>query len=142
MIDYIRDISVADYNGLRRSVGWSAVEESQAKTGIRNSFFLTAAVADGRPVGMARVVGDGGYFMLIVDVVVHPEFQGLGIGRDMMKQAMNAIHTHMKAGQSVMVNLMSAKGKEPFYEKFGFTARPSDKHGAGMVMYVTPEKEK
>ena len=31
---------------------------------------------------------------------------------------------------------MSAKGKEDFYKKFGFTVRPDEDHGAGMCQWV------
>lgn len=40
-----------------------------------------------------------------------------------------------------MVNLMAAKGKEPFYKKFGFIERPNDKHGAGMIQYLKPDEQ-
>jgi GNAT superfamily N-acetyltransferase len=136
MIEYVNKISLADYTGLRHSVGWSAVEDAQAKIGIDNSFFLVVAMAQGRAVGMTRVVSDGGYFMLIVDVVVHPDYQGKGIGYEMMAQVMAHIHAYLQPGQSAMVNLMAAKGKEPFYEKFGFIERPNDKLGAGMVQTI------
>jgi hypothetical protein len=37
------------------------------------------------------------------------------------------------------VCLMSVKGKEKFYEKLGFTSRPSEQYGAGMIMqYAIP----
>jgi hypothetical protein len=42
-------------------------------------------------------------------------------------------------GQKVYVNLMSAKGKEPFYKKFGFEERPNDKVGAGMTQWIKYE---
>lgn len=142
MIDYVNQISVADYNALRQSVGWNIVEDTQAKIGIGNSFFLVSALADGQTVGMTRVISDGGYYMLVADVIVHPDFQGQGIGRAMMTQAMARIYAHLGPGQKVIVNLLAAKNKEPFYEHFGFIKRPNDQYGAGMVQYLTPEKQK
>ncbi|WP_406670666.1 hypothetical protein V7O67_01860 [Methanolobus sp. ZRKC4] len=32
------------------------------------------------------------------------------------------------------ITLMSAKGRENFYEKFGFFKRPTDEHGYGMMV--------
>ncbi len=141
MCEFVGHISVEDYNGLRRSVGWPEIEAAQAQVGIDHSFFLVAAIADGRTVGMTRVVSDGGYFMLIVDVIVHPDYQGRGIGRAMMERAMARISRHLKPGQSAMVNLMAAKEKEPFYRRFGFIERPNDTSGAGMVQYLTAGNE-
>ncbi len=141
MIEYVSHISVEDYNSLRGGAGWGAVEETQARTGIDNSFFLVAAVADGQTVGMARVVSDGGYYMLIVDVIVRPDYQGQGIGQAMVAQALEHIRAYLRPGQKAMVNLMAAKGKEPFYEKFGFLERPNDRLGAGMMLYVQPDEK-
>jgi hypothetical protein len=36
------------------------------------------------------------------------------------------------ASENSTVALMSAKGKEPFYEKYGFFIRPNVRYGAGM----------
>ena len=35
------------------------------------------------------------------------------------------------------IELLSAKDKEPFYEKFGFFRRPNDERGAGMSQFYT-----
>lgn len=140
MIKYAHHISVDDYNSLRLGAGWGAVEAAQARTGIDNSFYLIAAVAEDRTIGLARVVSDSGYYMLIVDVIVHPDFQGQGIGRTMIEQAMAHIHASLRPGQKVMVNLMAAKDKEPFYEQFGFISRPNDKMGAGMMRYIKSDE--
>ena len=73
MIEYRNTISVEDYNRIREAVGWKALDKKQAETGLKNSVFLTAAWDDGKPVGMARIVGDGGYMYLIADVMIYPE---------------------------------------------------------------------
>jgi len=41
--------------------------------------------------------------------------------------------------QGISVNLMSAKGREPFYEKFGFNVRPNENRGAGMDQWIQKE---
>lgn len=60
-ITYINNISVEDYNALRKSVNWINVTEKRAAIALKNSFYLCVAVCDGKPVGMARIVSDGGY---------------------------------------------------------------------------------
>jgi hypothetical protein len=37
-------------------------------------------------------------------------------------------------GTNVTIGLMSAKGKEAFYQKLGFYERPNDHEGAGMMI--------
>jgi hypothetical protein len=38
---------------------------------------------------------------------------------------------------TMMLCLMCAKGREPFYEKHGFMQRPTDALGPGMIQYLT-----
>ena len=45
----------------------------------------------------------------------------------------------MKPGFKVKLNLNSAKGKEPFYEKLGFKQRPNEDAGAGMDQWLMLE---
>ena len=46
----------------------------------------------------------------------------------------------MKPGYIVNLNLNSAKGKEPFYEKLGFVERPNEDAGAGMNQWLVLEE--
>ena len=39
-------------------------------------------------------------------------------------------------GETIMINLMAAKDKEPFYEKLGFMRRPNDERGCGMTRFL------
>lgn len=136
MIEYIHSISVEDYNFLRKSVGWKEVESSQAQTGIANSTFLIAAVENNRIVGLTRVISDGGYIAFIADVIVLPEYQGKGIGKTLVEKAIDYIESNLKEGQWVTVNLMAAKGRESFYERFGFAKIPSENFGYGMIKRI------
>ena len=87
-------------------------------------------------VGMARVVSDGGYMTLVADVMVLPEYQGKGIGRQLMTNISEYFDSPSSDGRCIMVNLMATTGNEGFYRKFGFTERPNDAMGAGMVRWI------
>ena len=134
--NYVNSITVKDYNYLRKSVGWPELESKQAQIGINNSAFIISAVVDSKTVGVTRVVGDGGYIAVIVDVMVLPDFQGNGIGKTMMQKSMEYIKSTVGEGQFVFVNLMAAKDRESFYSQFGFEVRPNEKVGAGMTQYI------
>ena len=54
-----------------------------------------------------------------MDVIVLPEYQGRGIGKELMKHVTEYIDSLSRDG-GVFVNLMSAQGREGFYERFGF----------------------
>jgi N-acetylglutamate synthase-like GNAT family acetyltransferase len=135
-IQYCNTISEKDYNGLRKSVGWREISAKRAQTGLGNTAFQIVAEDDNIPVGMARVISDGGYIMYIADVVVHPEYQGYGIGKTMLNKIMEYIHGSMEDGETVFVCLMAAKGRESFYKQFGFKERPDEEFGAGMSQRI------
>ena len=103
---------------------------------MKNSAYLISAWDGGLPAGMARVISDGGYMFLIVDVMVLPEYQGRGIGREMMNRINSWIDELARDGSCIMVNLMATPGNESFYEKLGFVTRPNDHMGAGMVRWI------
>ena len=139
-ITFTNEITVEDYNYLRKAVGWSELEEKLATNSIKNALFIVAAVFEGKTIGMARVSGDGGYIIFIADVIVLPDYQNKGIGKQLMTRAMSYIkEVFLEEGQLVFVNLMSAKGREPFYEKFGFEKRPNEKYGSGMTQWIRKE---
>jgi len=134
MITYADEISIEDYRMLRASVGWYALSTAQAEAAIHNSAFLVAAKDGQRIVGMTRLMSDGGYFAVVLDVVVLPEYQGQGIGREMMSRAVAHIRDGLRPGEHSYTILTSAPAKEGFYEKMGFHQVPNEGEGAGLVM--------
>jgi GNAT superfamily N-acetyltransferase len=140
-VEYSNAISVDDYQYLRKSVGWREINRKQAQTGLNNSMFVISALADGKTVGTARIVGDGGRIMFIADVIVLPEYQGNGIGRTMVSKLMEYAKDSLEDGDSVKLHLVSAKGKESFYRQFGFTEIPDENSGTGMTQWVSKNNE-
>ena len=135
-IIYTNAISAEDCNRLRNSAGWPQMHLEQIETGLKNSAFIIAAKDGNNTVGMARLVSDGGYVVFIVDVLVLPEYQRKGIGKTMMEKIMEYICGKLKDGYCIQVDLMAAKGRESFYEKFGFIKRPDDNFGCGMTQRI------
>ena len=136
MIVYRNSISAEEYNDMRIAVDWKVLDVEQAATGLENSAYLTVAYDGDRPVGMARVVSDGGYMNLIADVMVIPEYQKKGIGGQLIKNVNSYLDDLGKDGLCIMVNLMATTGNEGFYEKYGYVARPNETMGAGMVRWI------
>jgi len=122
-----------EYNWLRSLVGWGIYQEEVIEKALPNTLYCLCAYRGEELVGMARVIGDGGMVYYIQDVIVLPECQRQGIGTQMMDVIMAYIRAH--ASQNTIIGLMSAIGKEAFYERYGFTVRPTDKLGAGMTMF-------
>jgi GNAT superfamily N-acetyltransferase len=132
--------SAEEYNRLRRLVNWSVYEPEIIVRALPQSLYCVCALLEGDIVGMARVLGDGGLVYYIQDVIVHPNHQRQGIGAQMVERVMAYIGSH--ASQNSIIGLMSAYGKEPFYEKYGFVKRPTDRLGCGMTIFWQTSQSK
>jgi len=117
---------------LYRSVGWEAPDLDQITTALEHSYATFCAYDGDWAVGMARLLGDGAMSFYIKDFAVRPEYQGKGVGRLLMNAMEEYIRSQLPDGWAVSLELISSKGREPFYEKFGFEQRPCDWDGAGM----------
>ena len=127
-----RSPTSSGYNKLRASVDWWDVDEGAAETALANSLFSVVAVEKGNLVGFGRVVGDGGLYFYIQDLIIHPEFQEKGFGKQVMDELMSFIRAKTRSG--AFIGLMAAKGLERYYESFGFKAR--DEGAPGMYQII------
>ncbi|MCL1976686.1 MAG: GNAT family N-acetyltransferase [Candidatus Bathyarchaeota archaeon] len=135
-IEFTDRISISDYIELRKAVDFKALSPRQAETALKNYAFLIIAKRNEKTIGMTRLIFDGAYIAVLVDVIVLPEYQGHGICKTMIEKALAHLKTNMVDGEQVLVILMSAKGKEGFYEKNGFIKRPDETYGAGMSQWL------
>ena len=130
-------ISTEEYLKLRAAVQWRELSENQAIQVINNSLFFVKAVDDcGNVVGMGRIVGDGAVVCYIQDLIVLPDMQGKKIGSLLIKRLIAFVNELREENTTLMLCLMCAKGREKFYEKHGFIARPNDMLGPGMIQYL------
>lgn len=128
-------ITPEEYVSMREAVGWSAIPVEEARAGLTNSYIYCIR-DNGKPIALGRILWDQGYVVYIADVIVLPEYQGRGLGRQIMEKLIATIKSWIKPGYRIMVSLVSAKGKEEFYEKFGFTRRPNEDLGNGMSLWM------
>ncbi|MDP4143304.1 MAG: GNAT family N-acetyltransferase [Bacillota bacterium] len=128
-----RKPTVDEFVKLRNSVSWGIPTKEAVVKGLDNSLYGVVAIANDEVIGMIRVVGDWSTCFYIQDVIVDPRHQGKGIGKGMMKKVMEFISGN--ACEGAIVGLMAARGKEEFYEKFGFWKRPNENFGHGMMQF-------
>ncbi len=129
-------LDVDTYLALRASVNWKKLTLEQATKALEHSLFTVTAYEDERPVGMGRIVGDGVVIDYIQDLVVRPEMQGSGVGRMVIERLIQFVKETKLDDSEIMLCLMCAKGREDFYKKFDFIARPTEKLGPGMIQYL------
>ena len=130
-IEY-RSPTASEYMKLRDLVGWWKTDENATDMALKDSLFSVVAVEHDTEIGFGRVIGDGGLYFYIQDLIIHPEFQNKGFGKSLMKELMGYITANAKSG--TFVGLMAAKGLEKYYEPFGFKARDEDAPGMYQII--------
>jgi len=113
---------------LFETTGWN--EEYKASlddihTVLDHSWYIVSAHDNGKLVGTGRVISDGLLHAMVFDMIVDPENQGRGIGREILRMLVEQCRAHRIRD----VQLFCAKGKVKFYEKNGFVKRDDDAPG-------------
>ena len=104
---------------LYRSVGWTEYTKAPAllAKAVRSSLFVVTAHANSRLIGLARVVGDGLTIVYLQDILVSPDHQRQGVGRELF-------HRVFRPFQDVRQKVLMTDNDEAqvaFYESVGFT---------------------
>ncbi len=130
-VQFSDEISIEEYNNLRKSVGWLKLTETQAKKVLERSTSIVCGRIDNQIVAMGRVNFDG-YIAFIADIVIVPEYQRRGLGTWIVEKLIATVLEEVETNQLIQFILIAAAKKEPFYESIGFSKCPSGQFGAGM----------
>ncbi len=111
---------------------WSSVwdgcpSREQAALAIENSIDRVGVYDGSKIVAVARMIGDRGMCCYIKDVIVHPAYQGRGIGKMMIGELLQFIRENGVPGTDIAVELCAMPDKMPFYAKFGFEANEAQR---------------
>jgi ribosomal protein S18 acetylase RimI-like enzyme len=87
---------------------------AQLKIAFSNSRYVCHVREGDRLVGVGRALADGVDCSYICDIAVLPEYQGTGLGKQIVGKLVDLSSGHRK------IILYAVPGKEPFYKKFGF----------------------
>lgn len=130
MLDYeLRPESpaVEVYRHLRVASGLSDKSEEAAALGLAGGWYAVTAYRDGEPIGMGRIIGDGGTAFQIVDMCVLPEHQGRGVGKRIMEALMAELRERGPA--TAYVSLIADGDARHLYAKYGFAETAPDSVG-------------
>ena len=108
-------VSVNDLADLRESVGWSRMEK-EYNDPLLTSYYHIAVYEKEALVGYIDCVSNGVTDAYIQDLMVHPHYQGRGIGTDLMKKMID----YLKKKHIYMISVVFEEKLKSFYEKFGF----------------------
>jgi len=106
-----------------QEAGWIKKPDPQQmeKSVLTQSEWFVARDSDKTLLGIGRVITDYVRYAFIVDIIIKEEYQGRGIG----KQIMNDVIALCRSLGIDSVNLWPSEGKVPFYEGLGFYALPT-----------------
>ena len=115
--NYKQEIDYDQLQDLFRIAAFWAKDRSidDLKIAIANSAPVVTIWDECRLIGFARATSDGIYRATIWDVVIHPDYQGSGLGRKLVETVL----THPKVNRVERVYLMTTH-KQSFYERIGF----------------------
>ena len=119
--------TVPEYRRLREAAGWGEMTDEGLATGLASALFSCVVLREGEVVACARVVGDGGMYFYVQDVIVVPEYRGRGLGAQVMAAVVGYLEGVARPG--AFVGLMAAQDADGFYERYGFQRRPDDRPG-------------
>ncbi|MGP4112284.1 GNAT family N-acetyltransferase [Streptomyces sp. 4N509B] len=110
--------TVEVFRRLRTDAGLSDKAPEAVALALPNTWYGVVLHHEGEPVGMGRVVGDGGTAFQVVDVCVHPAHQGRGLGGRIMAALTEELER--RAPATAYVSLIADGPARFLYEKFGF----------------------
>lgn len=127
----LAELSWDELECLFKAVEWDSFPKDKLQKAFTASYLVSLAYLDGKLIGCGRVVTDGIFYGAIYDVIVHPDYQGMGIGRKIMNNIL------AKTSDIFFIHLTATHGREEFYKKLGLK-----KHKTAMARYTHPDPAK
>lgn len=119
-----RSIDLYDLEELCDAVGWSRRPLRKVRKAIQHSFLVVSVWAvrgkRRRLVGFSRATSDHAFNATIWDVVVHPDYQGKGLG----KALMNYTIKKLRKDDISNITLFADPQVVDFYRLLGFMPDP------------------
>jgi ribosomal protein S18 acetylase RimI-like enzyme len=115
-VQFSNNVEKVSWEELARVVELASLgkrDSRKLELAFRNSGVRCFASAGDRLIGAGRAISDGVWRAAIYDVVVHPEFQGKGVGTQILRQLVQEANVEV-------IMLFAAPGQVAFYSKLGF----------------------
>ncbi|MEN9859768.1 MAG: hypothetical protein RLZZ515_250 [Cyanobacteriota bacterium] len=125
-----REIDLYELEQLCDAVGWSRRPLRRVRKALENSLLVVGLWRHDprlpRLVGFARCTGDGVIEATVWDVAVHPLYQGVGLG----KQLMNYVIDLLRDQEVERITLFADPGVVDFYGAQGWQLEPQQRRCA------------
>ena len=84
---------------------------------LAGSLLAAGVFLKDRLIGFGRALGDGASDAYLQDIVIHPDFRGLGLGSRLVK----FLIAELRKNGPMWIGIIAAPGKEDFYRRLGFS---------------------
>ena len=119
-----REIDLYDLEELCDAVGWSRRPLRKVRKAIQHSFLVVSMWeqrgSHRRLIGFSRATSDHAFNATIWDVVIHPDFQGKGLGKALMKHIIKKLRNEDISN----ITLFADPHVVDFYRGLGFMPDP------------------
>ena len=119
-----RELDLVELDQLLQTVGWSRRPMRRVKRALEFSILVIGVWLHDdkfpRLIGFARCTGDGVIEATIWDVAINPVYQGLGLGKELMKYLLR----ELKSSGISKVTLFADANVIKFYKNQGWTLEP------------------
>lgn len=124
-----KQVNLYKLEQLCNAVGWVKRPFRKVKTAIENSFLIISLLHhdshEDQLIGFARATSDQAFNATIWDVVIHPEFQGKGLGKILMSQIIKRLRSY----DITNITLFADPQVLLFYKSLGFIPDPDGVKG-------------
>lgn len=125
-----REIDLFELEQLCDAVGWSRRPVRRVRKALQHSLLVVGLWRHDaripRLVGFARCTGDGVIEATVWDVAVHPLYQGVGLGKQLMAYVLDCL----REMQVERVSLFADPGVVAFYGAQGWELEPQSRRCA------------
>ncbi len=108
-------IDETEIESLRAAVGWDRMEGKYDRI-LEGTYTHYSVRSDGVLIGFMSVLSDGIGAAFLLDLMIHPDFQRMGLGSALVKRAIVDLNSEGIRAIQVTFN----PNLKPFYKRFGF----------------------
>jgi len=124
-----KNINLHELEQLCDAVGWVRRPIKKVKIAIENSFLIISIFYHDKNqkklIGFARATSDESFNATIWDVVIHPQFQGQGLGKELMNELVKQLREY----DISTITLFADPEVIKFYRHIGFILDPDGVKG-------------
>lgn len=124
-----KEIKVSDFIKIRKAVGWNKIDDNQIKEALNNSMINMSVYRNDKCLAIGRIVGDNVLKGMLTDVMVLPDYQGIGIGKLIVTALIEELNNMINENECFQLEASPTASNRVFYIKCGMKYKPENQDG-------------